>query len=77
MVCVVCGMAFSADCPECLRPNRGAVPHVRGVVHPHHLQWGDSYALYLYCVRCGVGFPPNATVLDVMGECSARIGGLA
>ncbi len=75
MTCPVCLTEFAADCPRCTAPSQEPLPWqkwrtLRGVWHPHALDWGDAYCSYLRCKRCGTGFPPNSTLLDVMAECS-------
>lgn len=75
-LCPVCGTAFAPDCPACIRPNARPVPQVRGVAHPHLLAWGDAYASYLTCTKCGTGWSPNATVLELLSECPAYVGAM-
>ena len=39
-----------------------------GATH-HKLAWGNAYADYLICSVCGIGWPPNASVVDLLRPC--------
>jgi hypothetical protein len=67
--CPECGKAWSPDCFTCRRASQERAPQPTGVTRPHLLDWGDAYASYLVCRKCGVGWSRNATVLDLLTEC--------
>lgn len=76
MKCPACGTGYSSTCPLCRERTYRMTPLIIVGTFPwpnHRLVWDDPRMERMHCEMCGLSIPPEMTMRELTGPCSAKV----